>query len=320
MRVNIFELKGVPSKRERIEELFGKTLFPGVTVTREEFPPDPGGRDQGWRYLKLLQAAIPPEQGISLGLDEFSYSIYRVYIKAYFSMGPSYWSNTRGFSGGDLLAFFPAVAVQDRMVLVPLGLRRSLVRSNEAFPAFPALQAGGVLELDFDDENALRTAVRTVSERLNADFLKELQAYRSFQDLNSLSLQTLADDLNADLGYIQHLLKGDEHVFDRASYNSLEWTITPEDLPMNRWTKVTLSLRNNSDQNVEKLLVHIRGPVKVSPERIELTVAANSSADTLVAINPEDSGDYPLEIVGVLPQDKPLAGFIHAKPVWVKFT
>ena len=320
MRVSIFELKGVPSKRALIEELFGKTLFPGVTVTRDEFPPQMGGRDQGWRYLKLLQAAIPPEQGISLGLDEFSYSIYRVYIKAYFSMGPSYWGNTRGFSGSDLLSFFPAVAVQDRMALVPLGLRRSLVRRDEEFPAFPALKAGGVLELDFDDENALRTAVRMVSERLNADFLKELQAYRSFQDLNSLSLQTVADDLNTDLGYLQHLLKGDEHVFDRASYNSLQWTITPEELPVNRWTKVTLSLRNNSDQNVEKLLVQIRGPVKVSPERIELTVAANSSADTLVAINPEESGDYPLEIVGVLPQDKPLADFIHAKPVWVKFT
>jgi hypothetical protein len=320
MRVNIFELKGVPSKRALLQELFEKSLFPGVTVMREEFPPDPGGRDQGWRYLKLLQAAIPPEQGISLGLDEFSYSIYRVYIKAYFSMSGSYFGNTRGFSGSDLLQFFPAVAVHDRMVLVPLGLRRSLVRSNEEFPAFPALKAGGVLELDFDDENALRTAVRMVSERLNADFLKELQAYRSFQDLNSLSLQALADDLNADLGYLQHLLKGDEHIFDRASYNDFEWTITPEELPVNRWTKVTLGLRNNSDQNVEKLLVQIRGPVKVSPERIELTVAAHSSADTLVAIKPEESGDYPLEVAGVLPQDKPLASFIQAKPVWVKFT
>src|SRR5215213_6320741 len=136
MKVSIFELKGVPSKRALVEELFGKSLFPGVTVTREEFPPEPGGRDQGWRYLKLLQAAIPPERGISLGLDEFSYSIYRVYIKAYFSMSGSYWNNTRGFSGPDLLAFFPAVAVQDRMVLVPLGLRRTLARSNEDFPAF----------------------------------------------------------------------------------------------------------------------------------------------------------------------------------------
>ena len=320
MRVSIFELKGVDSKREIVEELFSKALFPGVTVTREQFPPESGGRDQGWRYLKLLQAAIPPQQGISLGLDEFSYSLYRVYIKAYFSMSGSYLGSTRSFAGSDLLDFFPAVAVQDRMVLVPLGLRQKLVRSNDEFPAFPALKAGGVLELDFNDADALRTAVRMVSERLHGDFLKELQAYRSFQDLSSLSLQALADDLNADLGYIQHLLKGDEHVFDHAPYNEFEWTMTPEELPVNRWTKVTLGLRNNSDQNVDKLLVEIRGPVKVSPERIELSVAAHSSADTLVAIKPEEIGDYPLEVVGVLPQDKPLAGFVQAKPVWVKFT
>src|SRR3569832_105557 len=132
----------------------------------------------------LLQAAIPPEQGIALSLDEFSYSVYRVYIKAYFSMSVSYWGSSRSFAGMDLLDFFPAVAVQDRMVLVPLGLRRKLARSDEEFPAFPAPQAGGGLELDFKDENALRTAVRTVSERLNADFLKDLQKYGSFQDLN----------------------------------------------------------------------------------------------------------------------------------------
>lgn len=319
MRVTIFELQGVPSKRELIQYLFSQSLFPGLTVAREQFPPETGGRDQGWRYLKLLQAAIPPEQGISLGLDEFSYSLYRVYIKAYFSMSGSYWGNTRGFSGSDLLDFFPAVAVQDRMVLVPAGLRRRLARSTEDLPAFPALKAGGVLELNFDDENAVRSAVRTVSERLHADFLKELQAYGSFQDLNGVSLQALADDLNTELGYIQHLLKGDEHVFDRASYNYFEWTLTPADLPVDRWTKVTLSLHNNSDQNIDKLLVQIRGPVKVTPERIELTVAAHASADTLVAIKPEEAGDYPLEIVGVLPQDKPLASFVQVRPVWVKF-
>ncbi len=320
MRVTIFELKGADSKRDLLEQLFGKSLFPGVTITREEFPPQ-SGRDQGWLYLKLLQAAIPPERGISLSLDEFAYFLYRVYIKAYFSLsGGSYWSNTRTYAGLDLLDFFPAVAVHDRMVLVPRGLRRRLVLGNEEFPPFPALKAGGVLELDFNDENALRSAVRTVSERLHADFLKDLQAYRSFQDLSSLTLQELADDLNTDLGYLQHLLKGDEHVFDRAAYNSFDWTIVPEELPVNSWTRVKLGVRNNSDQNFDKLLVEIRGPVKVRPERVELTVAANSSAETLAAIYPEESGEYPLEILGVLPQDKPLAGFINAKPVWVKFT
>jgi hypothetical protein len=320
MRVTIFELRGVASKRALIEDLLATSLYPGVTVMRQEFPPESGTRDHGWKYLKLLQAAIPPEQGISLGLEEFSLSLYRVYIKAYFTMTASYWGTTRSFNNEELLDFFPAVSVQDRMVLVPDGLRRRLARSSEELPAFPALKAGGVLEVDFNDESAVQTAVRLVSERLHADFLKELQAYANYQDLRGMSLQALADDLNAELGYIQHLLKGDEHVFDRASYNYFEWAITPEELPVNRWTKVTLTLRNNSEQNLENLLVQIRGPVKISPDRIELNVAANSAADTLVAIKPEETGDYPLEVLAVLPQDKPLAALIRSRPVWVKFT
>ncbi|HKR11829.1 MAG TPA: hypothetical protein VJT15_07225 [Pyrinomonadaceae bacterium] len=315
MKVTIHEFKGSESKRTQLEELFAKYLYPGVKVTAEEFPPAYGRAEQGWRYVKLLQAATPPEQGITLSVDASSFGGYRAYIRAYFALTGRYLSYADTLPNN----FFPAVSVQDRMVLVPHGLKGQLAQGTNEMSPFPAFKEGGVLEVDFGDQNAVRNAVRLVSERLHADFLKDLQAYGRFQDLNNLPLQVLADDLNTDLGYIQHLLKGDQHVFDRASYNYFEWSITPEELPVNRWTKVTLTLKNNSDQELERLSVQLRGPVKVSPERIEMTVAARSSADTLVAVKPEESGDYPLEIVGVLPQDKPLAALVNARPIWVKF-
>lgn len=315
MRVTIHEFKGSESKRSQLEELFAKYLYPGVKVSTEGFPPEYGRAEQGWRYVKLLQAATPPAQGITLSFDAASFGGYRAYIKAYFALTGRYLTYTDTIPH----AFFPAVSVQDRMVLVPHGLKGQLAKGTNEMSPFPAFKEGGVLEVDFHDQNAVRNAVRLVSERLHADFLKDLQAYGRFQDLNSVPLQVLADDLNIDLGYLQHLLKGDQHVFDRASYNYFEWSITPEELPVNRWTKVTLTLKNNSDQELERLSVQLRGPVKVSPERIEMTVAARSSAETLVAVKPEESGDYPLEIVGVLPQDKPLAALVNARPIWVKF-
>lgn len=315
MRVTIHEFRGTQSKREMIEELFRKFLYSGVTVATEEFPPHYGQGQEGWRYIKLLQAATPPEQGIRLSLAD-PFGGFSPYIKAYFALTGYHVT----FGPSDLsYSFFPAVSVQDRMVMVPFGLRQQLSLSNNGLSPFPAFKAGGVMELDFRDENSVRNAVRMVSERVQADFFKDLQAYSRFQDLHSVPLQELADDLNTDLGYLQHLLKGDEHIFDRASYNYFEWTISPEELPVNHWTRVRLSLKNNSDQELEKLSVQIRGPVKVSTDRIELTVAARSSAETEVAISPTESGDYPLEIVAVLPQDKPLAALVHARPIWVKF-
>ncbi len=317
MRVTIHEYRGFESKRAQIEQLFAKYLYPGAQASSEMFPPDYGRpAEQGWRYVKLLQAATPPEQGITLSADVVSFGGYRAYIRAYFALTGRYMT----YDSTIATHFFPAVSVQDRMVLVPQGLKAQLAKGTNEMSPFPPFKEGGVLEVDFNDEGAVRNAVRLVSERLNADFLKDLQAYGRFQDLNGVPLQVLADDLNTDLGYIQHLLKGDQHVFDRASYNYFEWSITPEELPVNTWTKVKLTLRNNSDQDLERLSVQLRGPVKVSPERIEMTVARRSSAETLVAVKPEESGDYPLEIVGVLPQDKPLAALVNARPIWVKFT
>jgi hypothetical protein len=316
MRVTIHEFKGTDSKRLLLEKWFARFLYPGVNVVTEEFPPPHGRSIDSWKYVKLLQAATSPEQGIKLSLDGSLFGGYRVYLRAYFAL-TGYRIN---YESSELFDnFFPAVSVQDHMVLVPVGLRRQLARGNSEVSPFLAFKAGGVMEVDFNDEAAISTAVRLVSERVRADFLKDLQSYAYFQDLHSVPLQVVADDLNTDLGYIQHLLRGDEHVFDRASYNYFEWTITPEELPVDRWTKVTLSLKNNSDQELDRLSIQLRGPVKVSPERIELTVAARSSAETLVAIKPEESGDYPLEIVGVLPQDRPLASLVQARPIWVKF-
>jgi hypothetical protein len=317
MRVTIHEFRGIESKRPLLAKYFARFLYPGVNVITEEFPPPHGRAFDSWKYVKLLQAATPPEQGISLSLDGSIFGGYRVYLRAYFAL-TGYRIN---YESGELMAnFFPAVSVQDHMVLVPAGLRRELARGNSQVSPFPAFKAGGVMDLDFNDEAAMRTAVRLVCERVHADFFKDLQGYARFQDLNSVSLQVLADDLDTELGYIQHLLKGDDHVFDRASYNYFEWSITPEELPMGRWTKATLTLKNNSDQELEKLSVQLRGPVKVRPERIELTIAPRSTAETVVAINPEEKGDYPLEVIAVLPQDKPLAALVQARPIWVKFS
>jgi hypothetical protein len=315
MRVTIHEFRGSQNLHTLIEEMFTRYLYPGVHVYSEEFPRD-SRAEQGWRYVKLLQAATPPEQGITLTADIVSFGGYRAYIRAYFALT----GRSLTYDSTISTHFFPAVSVQDRMVLVPQGLKAQLAKGTNEMSPFPAFKEGGVLEVNFHDEGAVRNAVRLVSERLHADFLKDLQAYGRFQDLNGVPLQVLADDLSTDLGYLQHLLKGDQHVFDRASYNYFEWSITPEELPVNTWTKVKLTLRNNSDQELERLSVQLRGPVKVSPERIEMTVAARSSAETLVAVKPEERGDYPLEIVGVLPQDKPLAALVNARPIWVKFT
>ena len=137
MIVTIFELSQDEKRRTLLEDLFRQYVSPSITV-RTEAPYD------ALRYIKLLQAAIPPEKGLSLSADAFSVYSYRMYMRAYFSIYSMYGGSYRSFLGNDAANFFPAVAVQERMVFVPLGLARTIVGSLDSLmPLFSALKEGG---------------------------------------------------------------------------------------------------------------------------------------------------------------------------------
>lgn len=308
MKVTIFELGENEGRRLLIENLFRKFLWPSVTVTKE-------GYDSGsWRYLKLLQAAIPPEKGISLSVESFSLSSYRVYVKVYFryAYGWDQWRNP------GLTSFFPAVSVQDRMVMVPRGLGSSLAASAGEIPPFYSFKDGGVMEVDFSDEASLSKTVEQVAKAVRADSLQQLQSYARNQDLADTSLSKVAEDLELDLSFVQHLLKGDQRAFERSAYSQMECKITPKTCSPNRWTKAVLSVENKSDIDLTNLMVQIIGPVSVLPERIHLSIPAHSAAEEPIAIKPNEPGDFPVDIRCLLPEDKAFAGVFRQPPFWLK--
>lgn len=310
MKVTIFELSENESRRLLLEELFRKYLSPSISVAAEVSDAE--------RYVKLLQAAIPPAKEISLSLETLSDLHYRIYIKVYFSLNRSdYLYSSRSFIGPDLTYLFPAVSVQDRMVFVPEGLGMRLARTPHEMPSFAPFREGGVLELDFSDEGALRNAVGLVAAWVRDDFQQNLQAYAGHHDLREVSLPKIAEDLNTDVGYIQQVLKGDEFAFERASYRSVACTIEPDRCSPGRWTKVQLRVENRSDVDLPNLLVQISGPVKIRPERIQVTVAAGETKEVPVAIRPDEPGEFPIEITFVLPEDRPFVGLVPYHHVWL---
>ena len=82
--------------------------------------------DLGRRYVKLLQASLRPETGLQLGIKELDHYGYRFYIYVYHAFAYS-------ASGPlQLQAFFPAIAVRNRMALVPAGLGKMLQWGSSA--------------------------------------------------------------------------------------------------------------------------------------------------------------------------------------------
>jgi len=71
MEAEIFCLKNQPGNIPAIIQLLRKHVHPTINLTLHEIEMPSymrGASEIGWRYVKLLQAAIPPERGLQLSL------------------------------------------------------------------------------------------------------------------------------------------------------------------------------------------------------------------------------------------------------------
>lgn len=155
-----------------IHDLFRQELDPAVS--RRVHDVDAATADQiarfAVRYAKLLQAAVPPERDLRLELESLGVSEARSHVRAHSPVEARLRAaySVAGVFPGLRAALFPAVGVRERMVLVPLGQHARIEPAAEG-------EGRDVVEVDFDDEDALRAAVRTVSGRLRAELRHELE-------------------------------------------------------------------------------------------------------------------------------------------------
>ncbi len=317
MKADVFYLANQDDQAARLRLLLRTHIYPDISVALQKFEtPTWSPREGillGERYVKLLQAAVPPEVGMRFGLGRLESLGTRFYISVYY---PFATFSSRVFRDDSLRKFFPAVAVRDRMVLVPQGLSKELKNENE-IPLFKPLESGGVLEIDdFDDVAALTVAVQSIGRALRCEVLNEAAAYSSYQDPAQFDLGNVAKNLGVDVGYVQHSLQ--QEGLERPVYDQLTCTLDTQKVPASRWTKVTLVISNNSDTALSKLGLAVSGPVKLLPKRIETDVAPHSTACVLLSIMPEAPGDFPIEITLFAPNDKVVAGFLPVHHIWLE--
>ena len=91
-----------------------------------------------------------------------------LYIEVYYAF--SYYG-LKQFRDEQLRDFSPAVAVQDRMIMVPQGVGKLLESDGGVLLPFKPLEMGGVAEVNFQDEMALSATAVEVAQTLRAAFL-----------------------------------------------------------------------------------------------------------------------------------------------------
>jgi hypothetical protein len=210
---------------------------------------------------------------------------------------------------------FPAVAIRERMVMVPKDLEKDLTDSPELSPLFLPLETGGVVEVDFDDASALDKACARVGEMLRAEIVQEVRAYHSYHKVEDIDLSQMAKDLGVDRNFILDGLRVEAK--EKSVYTQLACSLDHDTLPLKYWTKVGLSIRNDSEEALADLEVRISGPAQIRPAKIRTSVGGHSVQQVMIAIRPDEEGDFPLEIMPLLPKDQLLSEWIPVHHVWL---
>jgi hypothetical protein len=255
------------------------------------------------QYVKLLQASVPPAEGLNFHVNEMEHYGYRFYIEVYYTIYNYY---QKFVPSPD--CFFPAVAIRERMALVPTSLRERLASSLEAITPFKPFEAGGLIEVDFADELGLDEAVARIGERIQKDLLEEVRAYATYQNYEGLSIGRISTDLSVDPGLVRQVLEVE--AVEARGLQSVACHIDREDLPLGVWTKVQLTVDNPLDTPLTDLIVEVSGPVEILPSPIRISIPARQSAGVRVSIKPTNMGEFPLELVLTRSGDRVLADLL----------
>lgn len=318
MKAEIFYLENQSEIVKKISHLLKEKIYPGLNVVLYQVDNQPEGKglnDIAARFQKLMRASIKPEsrpeKRVELTTEVWKGYDERLYIRIYY-----FWNYTTSFNGNELVSFFPSVAVHDRMFMIPTEINKLLRSEGEEVEFLIPVEMGGAIKIDYEDWSSIQAGVVEVAQHVYDEFRQNLRASAYLMPRQDFSTSGISSGLGVDPGFIQHFLKVDASGI--SFYKQLTCEINPQEIPFGQWSAVTCSIQNNTELDLAELEVSITGPVEIRPtHRIELNLPAHRTAEFKISLRPHDRGEFPLELVLMLPDDRIYHDFLHVHDVWL---
>jgi hypothetical protein len=312
MKTEIFYHEGQDFEVRKIREAlsFGfpptlEVVLRQITGTGQEYDEIKTKHYNATRYVQLLLASILPGTALEVtGIFAYGFYIYS-----------TYYGRQINFQGDDIKKLFPAVAINDRMMLVPGRLGMTIGGAD-----FRQIEEGGVIGVEFgalekpDGLGQLKEAVIKVKDMLCSEAVHAMRNYFSYHKEEPVDLEKVAPRFGFDPAFVTWALQ--EEAARTTFYGHLSCDCEPTQLPIGQWTRVKITIRNDSGIGLSGLSVQVRGPVRSEPSRIETDVPPNGSARVDVALNAAEPGEFPLEIMFALRADRALEKWLPLHHPW----
>ena len=277
----------------------------------------PEREEMGRQYTKLLYASIPPERNLNIAaVTQLELFGNRIYIRIYWPMLVEglYYSYSDGgivrgvyrsiyerqfhARGRGLERFLPALAIRDRMVLVPKGQNETLESMGPNEPPLPPLQRG-VIEVDFEDLVEIERAFVTIGKELRKELRQELATYKSFHLSDQSDFEKVSAHLGVPPSLLRHALREQSDAEERI-YKQLHCAVEPTTIVKDIQTRLSLWIDNPSEVDLGQLRVQVRGPrsgIEINPDRVMIELAAKSRVHADFSVAATREGEFVLELL-----------------------
>jgi hypothetical protein len=295
MNAYVFVLEGQSDIYKEISTHLRNRIYNGIDIHRVDIDPNysihsrPQVHESCRQYLKFLRASLLTSGHFEVVVKD-KRDTHWCYL-GYTAIAGSYCFELKH---EQLSALFPAVAILDRIVLLPAKFTRNLDVHPRSFLSLPRpLAVGGVELVDFHAKGALSHAFERVDGQLRRECLGLCHRHMSVRHLLVPDFEELGLLLNVDPAFLESKNTVANDV--RLDVSVVEGGSGPVEGQTGR---ITLELRNVGGRALRNIRVQVQGPANVlKPALAEICNLLPPEAVRLeVEMTPPTAPCCPLEV------------------------
>jgi hypothetical protein len=315
MNVEVFCLKSQSQLAVTVESLLRSHLFHGLHVQRHEIADkfsDPrvfDENEQCQHFLDLFKQSMVRMHDFEIVIANrkgnwYYMGLYQQRRAALHS--PYYMEHFRRTTGKNpemptllelfeesMPSVFPAVAIMDRMIMMPHGVGDAIERSR-VFPWFvKPVDVGGVVLTDFRSRDSIEEAVQQAASELKSDLRKLCRRHMVARRIKLPDFHELSRLLNVNIEYLRmheaDLLGPVAELSARVVSGAVRTGVE---------NQVVLEIKNESRLPLDPVIITVEGPHGTLKKTVlkKLTLDAGAATQIQFSVTARTSPFCPLEV------------------------
>jgi hypothetical protein len=292
LKAQIFYLKSQQKLRRDIASSLRRIFYADIEIEDAMYDDENEAQIKkvGRSYLELMRASTVTVDGSFTIVEEHEERGYYWYTDGKYMLRLPKELKTR---------VFPAVAIMDRMVMVPREIHQAFEVPTDFAYIFRPLDVRGVVLADFTDRQTIDHAVLRVAAQIRKEIVSIARRHMSSQGMRSPDLEELSQLLDLDTDFLEELT---EEIIGPSHHLVTE--VTSKSPRLKQDSPVTLSIRNESADPLGTVRVQIRAPsgVMEAPlvDYLDFSPGKDKHRVIEFVVQPQAAPFCPLEVLFIL--------------------